>query len=1106
MNRTQRFFTLCMLAALSLHGMAQEYDITQYYLQNAAFDEKFDYPVGQTGNVDNDQKPIDGWTANHSTTSYAVTGVFQVGTKKTLNGGKIPATNSEGKAEGGVLGLSVGWNNSLIFFQNVSLPAGKYKLVAAYYNGDSKATTGTSLLAWIPSSGTQSKSKVTSFACGEWKEDVVSFTLAATKTGKLQVGFKGGDGVSGNSAKVSVDYVKLLRDTPYGDADIAAYKSNLNSLIKTAEATYGTGEKRGAAALKAAIDKAKEVNDNASATFTEIDAAYEELNQALTVYKALLAADTKLKTVLTSAKNVANKAEEGQATELLQAIEAAQKVYDNADATAEELTDAATALQAAIDTYNFSHPTGAVPTVKTDKRFARGATMAFGRLTVTNNGASIKERGFCWSQSPEPTINDNRSSKTLSGSSVSGTIYWLQDLEPATMYYMRAYAITSGYQVAYGDVIKFCTIPKGTIRLNMRDGGDQATYNRIKQASETAVDYWNNLTEMKGFTPNVGFVDGTPTADCSYGGWIRVGSNSSYQRTGTILHEMLHGVGVIPWADTEWSRHTLRSGVNGEGYGTGQWLGERVTEVVRFLQNSTTAQLNGDYQHLWPYGINGASEDNGEQALYIGNGLVCQALGEDGLQHTYELFAEPYYALDQEDDVKFYIKNESDDRGRFTSFLIPDATGKLEWKTLSAAEAASNDSAAWYVSFTPANQYYQFRNAATGQYMSYASVIKTVAKSTPANSENWHLMKGRVDVDGQRGYWIISPSANWQPKCLQANAKGVTAAATFNIANAAETQRWLIMTLDQMQEADNKAVESMKVQAGNALSEARKLIEVPHTEDTPGTDQTFTNALQNLETQAGTADNTTQLQDIVSAVAKATFEFLQNVSASDASKPFDLSFMMTNPGIDKNTDGWSVSATVNYSCAEFFEKTFDFNQTVSMLPSGNYQLRVQGFQRPGSATAAATANVNATAYAGSKSSKLANITAGGQTAKVGTGTEVLVAGKYVPNNMQAAAAYFKKGYYENTVTTSLTTSGGSMKVGIKSSAMPSNYWVIFDNFRLYYFGKTDPANTDAIKSVEVEGTTDGQPAVYTLDGRRMPTDAQLRPGIYVVGGRKVVVK
>jgi hypothetical protein len=214
--------------------------------------------------------------------------------------------------------------------------------------------------------------------------------------------------------------------------------------------------------------------------------------------------------------------------------------------------------------------------------------MAFGRMTITSNGATIKEKGFCWGETPEPTIKDNRSTKTLTGSSVKGTIYRLDDLKPATMYYMRPYAITSGYQVAYGDAIKFSTIPKATIYLNVRDGGDQATYDRIKKASEDAAYYWANLTEMKNFYPSVGFVDGTPTADCSYGGWVRVGSNQSYQRTGTILHEWLHGAGVIPWADTEWSRHTLRSGVNNEGYGTGNWLGDRVSAVLDFLQDTFT--------------------------------------------------------------------------------------------------------------------------------------------------------------------------------------------------------------------------------------------------------------------------------------------------------------------------------------------------------------------------------------------------------------------------------------------------------------------------------------------------------------------------------------
>ena len=55
------------------------------------------------------------------------------------------------------------------------------------------------------------------------------------------------------------------------------------------------------------------------------------------------------------------------------------------------------------------------------------------------------------------------------------------------------------------------------------------------------MNYWNNLTSIKDVRISAGFVDGVPTADCSYGGWIRVGSNASYQATGTILHEMLHG-------------------------------------------------------------------------------------------------------------------------------------------------------------------------------------------------------------------------------------------------------------------------------------------------------------------------------------------------------------------------------------------------------------------------------------------------------------------------------------------------------------------------------------------------------------------------------------
>ena len=749
------------------------------------------------------------------------------------------------------------------------------------------------------------------------------------------------------------------------------------------------------------------------------------------------------------------------------------------------------------------------PTVVTDTRFARGATMAFGRIKSTNvnGGAAIQKRGFCLAEHNNPTIDDVTNTATLTN---NGIIYYFKDLKPATKYYMRAYATNKDGVTGYGDVIKFYTIPKGTIQLTMRSGGDQATYNRIKEAAETAVNWWNNLTEMKGFGPNVGYESGTPTADCSYGGWIRVGPNSSYQRCGTIMHEMLHGIGVIPWADTEWSRHNLRSGVNGDGYGTGYWLGDRVTEVLTFWDNKVQ-KLNGDYQHLWPYGINGASEDNGSDLLYIGNSLVCQALGEDGLQHTYSLFAEPYYALNQEDTIKYYIKNEAADRGLNTSFLKPNATGALKWTAMTSAEAAQNDSTAWYITFTPDNQYYQFRNAATGQYLTNSGGIKTAAKTTRTGNEDWHLMKGRVDVVGQRGYWIIHPESNWTPRCLQANANGNIGTATFDIANSAERQRWLIMTMEDTRSMEAKAVEQMRQTVADALSLVKALADVPHEETVAGADAALLSVVSDVEASMAVSESVVELSAMVDRAKDAATVFLRNVTPIDVATPFDLTYMLVNPTLDETADGWTGGATVSYGCAEFYQKTFDFSQTVKNLPVGTYAFCGQGFQRPGSSSTAysdykaGSNKVNAVIYAGGNSESLAHICDGIQTRKVGKGNETaLTSGRYVPNDMQSADAYFKKGIYENRVVAAVTSDDGLLKVGVKSTSMPSNYWAIFDNFRLYYYGSKSVDEVTAVPAIQHSEIITAN-SVYDLQGRKV-SEPGIRKGIYIVNGKKMIVR
>lgn len=448
---------------------------------------------------------------------------------------------------------------------------------------------------------------------------------------------------------------------------------------------------------------------------------------------------------------------------------------------------------------------GEKPTVVTNTRFARGATMAFGRMTASlSDNGTITECGFCWSENPDPTIDDFTTTEKLNN---SGDIYWLQDLKPATKYFMRAYAKTSGRNIGYGKVIKFYTLPKGNVSYWYNNGGNSAENKRINDAATEACNIFNELTSInKHFS--IGYSSGTPTADCYYDDepWMNMGANASYQRTGTIMHEMQHGLGLVPYS-TQWNKNILRASLDGSGRGTGQWLGDRVSEFLNFWDNTSSSRLNGDYQHMWPYGINGAHEDNGTRELYFANAMIGQALGEDGLEHRSDRFAEPYYAFNQEDTIKYYIKNEAESRGLYTAYLMPKSNGFLSWREMSAEDAVKNDSTAWTITFTPENQYYQFYNAATGQYLSFATVIKMQSRDELTENENFHLMKGRANVRGTngattRGYWIIHPTNNLSPTCLQANLKGATGTSNFNIANAASVQRWVILTKEELSAFD----------------------------------------------------------------------------------------------------------------------------------------------------------------------------------------------------------------------------------------------------------------------------------------------------------------
>jgi hypothetical protein len=172
--------------------------------------------------------------------------------------------------------------------------------------------------------------------------------------------------------------------------------------------------------------------------------------------------------------------------------------------------EVASALKRASLAFRLANASGTIPSVSTHSFVARGATMAFGRNTVTGvSSSNLLEQGFCWSTHPEPTVLDNRSTKYYTH---NGRVYAMENLAPSTIYYVRAYAMTKNYAVGYGDVVKVITLPKGNVTWGYDNGADadaNVRYKATRIRSWSDSDY--NYTETSYFSVtrggSLGFAD-----------------------------------------------------------------------------------------------------------------------------------------------------------------------------------------------------------------------------------------------------------------------------------------------------------------------------------------------------------------------------------------------------------------------------------------------------------------------------------------------------------------------------------------------------------------------------------------------------------------------
>ncbi len=744
----------------------------------------------------------------------------------------------------------------------------------------------------------------------------------------------------------------------------------------------------------------------------------------------------------------------GSDADLQTAISNAEALLTSTDLTSVE--SAALALQQAMLSYQGSG-SGTAPTVVTNPYVAQGSTVALARSTVTTNGATVSEEGFCWSIDENPTILDNRTTDYFDN---NGKVFRLEGLSAETQYYIRAYAMTDDNVVSYGEPVRIATKPSGSVWRWYSNGGSDDENYRIESALQECLWLYNNLTSIRNFGVSVSYNSGVATADCSYGGSMRVGANSSYQQTGTILHETNHGVGVGQhWT---WTGNSLLRG----NTSSGAWLGPEATRMIQFLSNDEGAYVTGDVTHMWgtttsasspglkAWGINGASEDSynpSDQLLYWGNVFITNSLHVDGLVCSGESWAMPSYIFSQDDDTKYYIKTEDSSLGNGTLLGIDD-DGALGCISASLAQAQTNDNLAWYITYNPSTQYYTFQNVGTGQYITLSNSAFTAGSS--ATEVHLRLSFETTELGGEERY-SYALTANYGSQALVAGSTCSTAAYA---SNADATQRWYFLTASELSDccATGKSYDIQYL-----LDGCDAMLSVEHVAKTGSVDDVdaaLTSAMSTAKNDIAVATTDEEAAEVEATLRAAIYTFLESSSTISDGAAFDITFLISNPSLSDSDDGWTSSGTYNYSSIEYFgTSAFDiFYTTEDVLPSGNYVLKAQGFQRPGSYgdvytdyVTNSTDNTTAYLYASESSIKLQNMWAEAQTSALGSC--ISYEDYYIPDNMEGAGDCFDAGLYENTLSFS-TTSAGTITFGVRSAAVSTNYWTIFRNFRLYYTG------------------------------------------------------
>lgn len=201
---------------------------------------------------------------------------------------------------------------------------------------------------------------------------------------------------------------------------------------------------------------------------------------------------------------------------------------------------------------------------------------------------------------------------------------------------------------------------------------------------------------------------------------------------------------------------------------------------------------------------------------------------------------------------------------------------------------------------------------------------------------------------------------------------------------------------------------------------------------------------------------------------------LAAMEAATEESPVDATFLLVDPNFNRNDhrwEAWTVSEDCTNKnlgggcddsngngCAESYHSTFTISQAIANAPAGKYKLTAQGFYRQEDAVEEDVPVF----FIGDKNGAVPVI----------AGTE---------NDMNEAGKAFTNGDYTIEPIEFTLNEAGELTVGIKGTA--THQWVIFDNFRLTYYGPAAP-KTDYTDYIINADLSDSESTAWNLAGTK----------------------